>query len=190
MDTTFSRDELRALDPETLRGLLDLAEGDTDWKRAMSLGLDPTNPRDRMAVLTALETADDRAPMTFSAPVGAGESGIRSDLTGDAAGAPAVGDDQGPGSSDGYGLPQPDAEGAADLARAIATSAERAEPFMAGTFALYGDPSGAVVLVVEDAAGNVKRSVVPRKIVRLALGLMSGERSGMAGFLAKRLGRG
>jgi hypothetical protein len=88
------------------------------------------------------------------------------------------------------GLPEPDAEGATELADAIGDSARTGRPFMAGTFALHGDPSGAVVMVTEDAAGRVRKSVVPRKIVRLALGLMAGERSGMAGFLARRLGRG
>lgn len=207
-DQTFSRAELRQLAPGDLADLLRMAAPpDSDnqpWAAAMLLGLDPTNPNDRKAVEAAWDAAG-YVPDSFSAPVGAGQPGVRSDLTPTGAGEPAP-DDGMPldprgtyvalsVASDvavdaGVGLPEPDAEGAADLADAIAESAARGRPFMAGTFALYGDPSGAVVLVTEDAAGNVKRSVVPRKIVRLALGLMSGERSGMAGFLAKRLGRG
>lgn len=190
---TFTRRELRELAPADLADLLRMAtapEADGQpWANAMALGLDPTNPNDRKAVEAAWEVAGYEAE-PFSPPIGAGQDGVRSDLTPTETGQPGPDKDQGPGSGDAYGLPEPDAAGAADLADAIRNSAESGRPFMAGTFALYGDPSGAVVLVTEDAAANVRRSVVPRKVVRLALGLMAGERSGMAGFLAKRFGRG
>jgi hypothetical protein len=54
---------------------------------------------------------------------------------------------------------------------------------MAGTFALYADPSGAVVMVTETAATGVRRDVIPRKAVKFALGLMAGKGRGMLGRL-------
>lgn len=193
-DKTFTRRELRELEPGDLADLLRMASTpETDlnqpWGAAMALGLDPTNPNDRKAVESAWEVAGYESD-PFSPPIGAGQDGVRQYLTPDEPDGPTPGDDQDGGSGDALGLPEPDAAGAADLADAIGQSAASGRPFMAGTFALYGDPSGAVVLVTEDAAENVRRSVVPRKVVRVALSLMAGERSGMAGFLAKRFGRG
>jgi len=185
--TTFTRAELRGLDPQDLADLIGLAEGSTPFECAQSLGLDPTNPNDRKAVEAAVAV---RWPgeQSFSPPIGAGEEGVRSDLT-PADPQPATPDTgEGDDSTDALGLPQPDPEAAADMAELLRISSGTGKPFMAGTFAMYSDPSGAVVLVTEDQAGNVRRSVIPTKAVSFALGLMAGKRPG--GMLGRLLFRG
>lgn len=179
MDTTFSRQELRELDPADLRGLLELADGETDLQKAMSLGLDPTSPVDRDAVIRAMGTVSDQGP-------DAGESGVRLDLSPNAPGGPAH--------PDGLDTPSSTAlapaETAASIRDKMAASAATGDPFMAGTFALYAAPSGELVLVTQDQQDRVNRSVVPRKAVQMALALIAGEKTGVVGMLARKFGRG
>lgn len=204
--TTFTRAELRALPPSDLADLIrmaiepgdDWSATDTAWKAAMTLGLDPTNPNDRKAVEAAWR-ATSEVPESFSSPVGAGHPGVRSDLTlpGAEPALPTPGQgvaptaaESVPEGADELGLPPADPEGARTLADTMARSAATGQPFMAGTFALYADPTGAVVLVTQDADGNVKRSVVPRKAVRLGLSLMAGEGGPLSRLLGRRMARG
>lgn len=188
-DTTFSRDELRALAPADLRGLLELADGETEWQKAISLGLSPTNPRDRVAVIKALES-EELPSESFSAPIGAGDSGVRSDRTPDEP-EPATAVDRMPDQEEqALSLPEADPEAAADIAAKMQASAATGSPFVAGTFALYATPKGDVVVVVEHQDGTVTRPVIPKKMVRLALGMIAGEQKGIAGIIARKLGRG
>lgn len=198
MTEGFTRAELRQLQPTDLADLLRLADSDTPWGSAMLLGLDPTNPNDRKAVEAAWRAAEYE-PDAFTPPVGAGQPGVRSDLTppGAEPALPTPGQDVAPTAAesvpegaDELGLPPADPEGAKSLADTMGRSAATGQPFMAGTFALYADPTGAVVLVTEDADGNVKRSVVPRKAVRLGLSLMAGEGGPLARLLGRRMARG
>ena len=171
--STFTEQELLGLDPETLRGLLDIAEGGNVMERATYLGLNPlVVPSHYVAVRAAVpELAEGTQP--FSPPVGAGQPGVRSDLTPLGPDPVAPMDDQDQGEPDPLGLPEPDPEGAADLAQMMADSAATGQAFMGGTFALYCDPSGAVVMVTETAAGE-RTTVIPRKAVRFALSMMAG----------------
>lgn len=183
MDTTFSRQELRALDPADLRGLLELADGNTDLQKAMSLGLDPSSPSDREAVIRAMGTVSDGPP-------DAADSGVRFDLTPDDLGQPADPSGQGVPSSEALLPAEGDATAAASLREMMRISAATDQPFFAGTFALYASPKGSVWLVTEDPQGMVKRTEVPRRAVQMALALIAGERTGVAGMLARRFGRG
>lgn len=183
MDTTFSRQELRALDPADLRGLLELADGDTDLQKAMALGLDPTSPSDREAVIRAMGILPNGVP-------DAGESDVRFDLTPDGPGEPADPSGQGTPSSEALVPADSDPVAAASIRDAMLASVQTGEPFFAGTFALYATPRGEIVCVTQDQQGIVKRSVVPRRAVQMALALIAGERTGVAGMLARRFGRG
>lgn len=189
MSSTFNRFELRALAPADLADLLRMAAApDSDnqpWGAAMLLGLDPTNPNDRKAVEAAWDAAG-YLPDPYSPPIGGSENGVRSDLTPDI----LAGQDADEEMDLSDGLPQPDPEGALAVGAMLEKSRTTGEPFMAGTYALYADPSGAVVMVTEDATGHVRRSVVPRKVVKLAIGLMAGERQGKNGMLLRVLGFG
>jgi hypothetical protein len=181
--STFTAAELLALSPPDLYSLLELCEGDSPVQRAAALGLDCSDPVHREAVERACTPSVERA-QAFSPPIGAAHRGVRSDLT------PAEQTPADPGTAEGGGyaealsLPEPDPEGARGMAELLAAAAGTGEPFMAGTFALYADPSGAVVMVTETAATGVRRDVIPRKAVRFALGLMGGGKSrGMLGRL-------
>lgn len=70
--------------------------------------------------------------------------------------------------------PTPTTEPAAadDLAAALAEleSAPTHTPLMAGTFALYGDGKGGLVLVTETADGGVQRRQIPARLIKLATG--------------------
>lgn len=172
--STFSAPELLALDARTLRSLLDLAPDGTEVTRAAYLGLDCSISGHRAAV--------ERAYAVDAEPAGAGQLGVRFDLTPESAGQPVGQSGDPEGDSDGLGLPEPDPAAAASMADILAASAGTGRPFMAGTFAMYSDPSGAVVMVTETEAGGLRRDVIPRKAVKFALGLMSGKR-GMLGRL-------
>lgn len=192
--STFTASELLALDAETLRGLLELAEGDDVVVRAAYLGLDCSVPAHRAAVERAVY-AGAPAPQPFSPPVGAAQPGVRSDLTPTEAPPSAPGDGHPTEvttpenrSQPEPSLPAPDPGAAAALADVLAATAGTGRPFMAGTFALYSDPSGSVVMVTETAAGQ-RNDVIPRKLVKLALGLMAGKGPGI-GMLARMVGRG
>jgi len=194
--STFTRAELRALPAADLADLIKMAEpdpartwGDPFWDRAIAIGLDPTNPNDRRVVEAAASVAGD-VPESFSAPIGAGQDGVRSDLTPNepAPTAPTDGDQD--ADDDGLGVPEADPAGAAELRAAMEMSAVNGRPFMAGTFAMYADPSGAVVLVTEDAGMNVRRTVIPRKVVRIALQFMAGDVGPIGRLFGRRLGRG
>jgi hypothetical protein len=61
---------------------------------------------------------------------------------------------------------------------------EAPEPLFAGTFAIYGEPGGGVVLVVEDRDGKVERKRIPAALVKMGVQAMEG--SGMLGRMLKR----
>lgn len=186
----FTRQELRELDPADLRGLLELADGDTDLQRAMSLGLDPTHPRDRLAVFTAMETAAEDVPTPFSQVIGADADGVRKIRTANDQQPADPVDGQGGGSSGALLPAEGSLETAASIKQAILASAFSGQPFFAGTFAVYGTATGEIVLVTEDQHGEVKKTCVPKNVVRMSLALIAGERTGVAGLLARKFGRG
>lgn len=190
MDATFSRDELYALAPADLHDLLVLADGDGIPEQAAALGLDVYgNPSDCLAVMAAVPDWPG-LPSPSVRDNAAAQSGVNSGLTPESTAPepPTTGD--GEGSDDAQGLPEPDPAGAASLADLMAATAGTGQPFMAGTYALYADPTGAVVLVTQDPDGSVRRSVVPAKMVRLALALMAGETPKGFGLIGKLLSRG
>jgi hypothetical protein len=195
--STFTRTELRELPPADLGDLLRMTHLDNLWEAAMALGLDPTNPFDRKATETAWETVGYE-PDPYSPPVGAGQAGVSADLTPVVTGVPtpvhaeavAVARALGDAEPADLELPEPDPEAADYLRVLMAESVDSGEPFVAGTFAAYADPSGAVILVTEDKDGVVTRAILPRRIVKIGIGLISGERRGLAGLIARKLGRG
>ncbi len=67
--------------------------------------------------------------------------------------------------------PQNAAETARTIGNILKESAQTGEPFMEGTFALYADPSGAVVIVTENPERGVERHTIPPQFVRLVLSL-------------------
>lgn len=180
--TTFDPHELLSLDPPTLRGLLDLAPGDTEIVKAAYLGLDCSISEHRAAVERAYALHSEPL-QAFSPPIGAGRSGVNDTLTPERPAEQTGGDGHPEDPEDGLGLPEPDPAAAAGMAEILASTAGTGRPFMAGTFALYSDPSGAVVMVTETDNAGVRRDVIPRKAVRFALGLMSGKRGGLLGRL-------
>lgn len=184
MSVGFSAAELVALDAQTLRDLLDVASGDTPEVRAAYLGLDVEVPEHRQAVEAAY---GDGQP--YSPPIGAAQAGVSLRLTPTGPAPDAPGDALPGPEPDALSLPEPDPAGAADMADMLAASAGTGRPFMAGTFALYSDPSGAVVIVTETETAGVRRDVIPRKAVKVALDLMAGKH-GMIGKLGGLLGRG
>lgn len=186
----FTRQELRELDPADLRGLLELADGETDLQRAMALGLDPSHPKDRLAVFTAMETAAEDVPTPFSQVIGTDADAVRLNRTADEREPAAPVDGQGGGTSAALMAAEGSLAAATDIRAAMQESAVTGSPMFAGTFALYATPKGEVVLVTEDPAGDVKRSVVPRQAVKMALALIAGERTGLAGLVARKFGRG
>lgn len=186
----FTRQELRELNPADLRGLLELADGETDLQRAMTLGLDPSNPHDRMAVLRAYETVPEDVPTPFSQVIGTDADAVRLNRTADERGPAAPVDGQGGGVPAALTAAEGSLAAATDIRAAMRESAVTGRPMFAGTFALYGTPNGEVVLVTEDQAGDVKKSVVPRQAVKMALALIAGERTGLAGLVARKFGRG
>jgi hypothetical protein len=195
--STFTRTELRELPPADLGDLLRMTRLDNLWEAAMALGLDPTNPFDRKATETAWETVGYE-PDPYSPPVGAGQTGVSADLTPVVPGVPtpvhaeavAVARVLGDAAPADLELPEPDPEAADYLRVLMAESVDSGKPFVAGTFAAYADPSGAVILVTEDKDGVVTRAILPRRIVKIGIGLISGERRGLAGLIARKLGRG
>jgi len=157
--STFTAAELLALDAGDLAELLDVAPGDEPAVRAAALGLDVAVSSHRAAVERAI--------------------GVRLNLTPDVPAAQSAGEQQ----------PAP----AGTLTDALSNPAEllaayrgRAEPFMAGTFALYSAADGSVVAVMQHPNGEVTRSVIPQKLVKLTLGMMTGQ----AGMLGRLLSRG
>lgn len=185
----FTRAELRELAPGDLADLIGLAEGETPWECAMTLGLDPTNPNDRKAVETAVAARWD-VPEPFSPPIGAGQPGVRSDLT------PAVQEPATPmrgqdaGELVDLGTIEADGMTARTLAEMMDQSVISGEPFMGGTFAMYAAPDGSVVMVTEGIGDGVRRSVIPRQWVRTALSLAAGEGGIKNKMLGKIFGRG
>jgi hypothetical protein len=184
--TVWNRDELLALDAETLRGLLDVAEGDNVMERAAYLGLEPFHsPADYEAIVAAVpELKTGTQP--FSPPVGAAQPGVRSDLTPTVRPAPGLPDrvaEDLQHVSDEMGLPEPGPEAAADLASMLARSAATGEPVVAGTFALYAHPSGAIILTTETTTHGVRQDVIPKRGVKLALSMIAGKGAGIFGRL-------
>jgi hypothetical protein len=177
--SAFTTAELLGLPASDLRDLLELAPGESLGGRAAYLGLDLAAPTHLAAVQRACpELAEPVQP--YSPPIGAAQAGVRSDRTPDEL-APATPTEGHPvGVDDALRLPEPDPAAAAGLADMLAESAGTGQPFMGGTFALYADPSGAVVMVTETATGT-RTDVIPRKAVKFALGLMSGKGTGMLG---------
>jgi hypothetical protein len=185
--STFTRSELRELAPADLADLIELAEGRTPYECALALGLDPTNPNDREAVDAAVRSRDWTHP-TGGPASAAGQEGVRSDLT-PAPAEPAPPIDGTPEDfAEAMGLPEPSEHAADDMALLLGRSIATGEPFMAGTFALYAVPDGSVVLVTEDPQGDVKRAVVPPKVVKASVALMTGK--GPKGMLGRMLRRG
>lgn len=162
--STFTPAELLELDAADLRGLLEIAEGDTHAARARHLGLDPHHP----AHVAAVERA--YGIESYSPPIGAAQTGVRSDLTPTEQAPDTPDDDQDQADGDPQTLSD-----VADFQRGMAESVRTGQPFFAGTFAMYGHPSGAVVLVTEDQCGEVRQRVIPRKAVKAGLGIMSGK---------------
>lgn len=186
--STFTRDELLSLDAETLRGLLDLAEGDSVMQRCQHLGLDPFNhPADYQAVRAAVPELEE-GTQPFSPAVGAGQPGVRSDLTPLGPDPVDPVDAQGEPGPDALGLPEPDAAAAATIEQILKESAGTGRPFMAGTFALYSDPTGAVVMVTDTSSSGVRRDVIPRKAVKFALSMIGG--GSKRSMIGKLIGRG
>jgi hypothetical protein len=182
--SVFTTAELLDLSPSDLYGLMALAPGDNPVVQAAYLGLDCSVTEHRDAVDAALAYGDDGG-QAFSPPVGAGQPGVRSYLTpAEPDPAPPV-DAQDEPDSEALGLPESDPEAAEGMAAMLAATAGSGVPFLAGTFALYSHPSGSVVMVTETSASGVRRDVIPRKMVKLALGLMGG---GKRSLLGKMLG--
>lgn len=177
--SAFTTAELLALPASDLNDLMNLAPGETFAGKAAYLGLDLAIPDHRAAVDRAYDVGTE-AEQPYSPPIGAAQTGVRSDRT------PTVGYESVPteghpvGGDDALRLPEPDPAAAAGLADMLAASAGSGKPFMGGTFALYADPSGAVVMVTETETGT-RTDVIPRKAVKFALGLMSGKGTGMLG---------
>jgi len=184
----FSRTELRALSPSDLGDLLRLTGDDNVWEAAMSLGLDPTNPNDRKAVEAAW-WAVGYEPDPYSPPIGAGQAGVRSDLTPVEPAMPGPID----GMDDAALVDLSDIEANRESGEALALMMDRSavtgEPFLAGTFAMYATPSGEVVMVTEGMGMGVKKSIFPRRWVRTALGLIAGEGGLKMKMLGKIFGR-
>lgn len=180
--STFTAAELLALSPSDLYGLLEISDGADVVQRAAALGLDCSDPVHRAAVERACTPSVERA-QAFSPPIGAAQSGVRSDLTPLGRTSPTPHTAEGEPLGEPLGLPEADPAAAAGMAELLAESAGTGRPFMAGTFALYSDPSGAVVMVTETDGTGVRRDVIPRKAVKFALGLMGGRSRGMLGRL-------
>lgn len=176
--STFTARELLGLDADTLRSLLDLAEGDSPVVRAAYLGLDCSVSEHRAAVERAY-AIDAPAAQPFSPPIGAAQPGVRSDLTPTGPAEAGQDDDDYYPGDDALGLPEPDPAAAAGILDLLNSTAGTGRPFMAGTFAMYADPSGAVVIVTETEGTGLRRDVLPRKAVRFALGLIGGKRGGI-----------
>jgi hypothetical protein len=170
----FSEQELLGLDAPTLRDLLDLAEGGNVMERAAYLGLNPLVVPSHYVAVRAAVPELETGTQPFSPPIGAAQDGVRFNLTPDETEPDAPIDGQGDDAGDPLGLPEPDPAAAEDLAVMLAESAGTGRPFMAGTFALYSDPTGAVVIVTETEKSGVRRDVIPRKAVRFALSMMGG----------------
>lgn len=63
-------------------------------------------------------------------------------------------------------------------------------PFLQGTFALYADPSGALVLVTDIPGRGLERNVLPAAMVRAALAVAGGGgKLASLGALFNRKGR-
>lgn len=188
--STFTRHELLSLDPDTLRGLLDLAEGDNVLERSRYLGLDPFNQQTDYDAVRAAVPELTEGTQPFSPPIGAAHPGVRSDLTPTAAAMAPLGVDLPGPLDDGSDdlLPPANAEAAATMEQMLSEAAGTGRPFMAGTFALYSDPSGAVVMVTETSMAGVRRDVIPRKAVRFALSMIGG--GAKRSMIGKLLGRG
>ncbi len=191
----FKTEELLALPPAELAELLAMAEGDLIVDKAHHLGLDVFGRyADYQAVKAAVPTWD--GPGDPEGPIiGAGQTGVRSDLTPDELpGAGPTGDGDGDlrDVTDALSPPAPDPVQAEALAAAIDLSKATGRPFMGGTYALYALPDGSVLCVTEDAHGTVERRPIPAMAVRAALALMSGEapEGFVAKMLRKRLSRG
>lgn len=173
--SAFTRAELLALAPHDLADLLAMSEGDNVLRKAEELGLDPWgSPADYEAVKAAVPGWE--CPGDPDGPViGAGQLGVRSDLTPNPQEPATPTGGQGDPLGEALGLPEPDPAAAADMAEILRTSAGTGEPFMAGTFALYAAPDGSVVMVTETTAHGIRRDVIPRKAVKFALGMMAGK---------------
>lgn len=178
--SAFTRAELLALEPRDLADLLKMADGDTPELSARALGLDISDPADRKAVIAAVEAIIDAAE-PGGPVVGAGQLGVRSDLTPKEPAIPCgycgdhhPGEDR-HGEAEALGLPEPSPAAAADMAEILRASAGTGVPFLAGTFALYAAPDGSIVMVTETNTHGVRRDVIPRKAVKFALGMMAGK---------------
>lgn len=211
----FQSDELLALSPEDLAGLLyESAPGAPIERRAEVLGLDLSDHEQRAAVERAClatgvpSVAWDTAPyrdvetpngrvVPEGRVIGAGQDHIRENLMPDET--PGHGPTDGGEtdlreltdalsadlSGDEPALGTPD-----ELSAALDESRATGRPFLAGTFAAYATPDGGVMLVTEDPQGNVRRDAFPPRIVRLVLGLMAGKAPKGMGFLARMVNRG
>lgn len=177
----FDAEELLALSPADLRFLLDAADGDSVMERAAHIGLKPLTHVSHYEALSAAvpELVDRGQP--FCPPIGAGQPGVSLDLT-----PPGTAPEPLPDGIDVVdALSQSTPEAVADLADALQKSADSGEPFIAGTFALYGHPSGAIIAVTETTTLGLQKSVFPRKLVRVALSMMAG--GGKRGLLSRLL---
>lgn len=86
--------------------------------------------------------------------------------------------------------PTPDDQALTDLLTTPPTP-DTENPFLAGTFALYMDHDGAVIMVTEIEGRGVERHRIPKAMVSAALSFAGGG-GGIAGklggFLARRSG--
>lgn len=188
--TMFTRAELLDLEPEDLAELLDVADGSDPMEKAESLGLNLHDVHEKVAWLRALKSRDMPVPESYSPPIGAGQPGVRQDLTpGEAAELVAATGDPVPVTLD-LGAVEADPTGAREIALLMDRSAETGEPFLGGTFAMYAAPNGDVWMVTEGIGDGVRRSMIPRKWVRAALQLMAGEGGMKSRMLGKIFGRG
>jgi hypothetical protein len=184
----FTRAELLALDPADLLDLLDIADGNNVIEQAQSLGLDTDDGEQWAAVLAAYQHAHG-GPEAFSPPIGAGQAGVRSDLTPIEPAMPGPIDRMDDAALVDLSDIEANRESGEALALMMDRSAVTGEPFLAGTFAMYATPSGDVVMVTEGMGMGVKKSVFPRRWVRTALGLIAGEGGLKMKMLGKIFGR-
>lgn len=178
MSPVFTPAELLSLPPSDLRDLIQLSTGLDPIVQAAALGLDLAITDHREAFLRAFPevTFYPHAWQELT-----GQDGVRSDLTPieTAPDGPATGDQTAP---DDDSSPF---SGPSELLAHMNETRGTNVPFLAGTFALYAAPDGSIVMVTETEQAGLRRDQLPAKIVRLALGMASGQ-GGMLGRMFRR----
>lgn len=60
------------------------------------------------------------------------------------------------------------------ISEAMTRSVATGQPFLAGTFAIYGHPTGAIVVVTDEKNRGVERNTIPPALVKMTLQMASG----------------